>query len=50
MFQSQSVNSALQAKSDSALPGAIWAQFRPKMLNKKAIPAHVISALGPNQP
>ena len=27
-------------KSDSALPGAIWAQFRPKKLNQKAIPAH----------
>ena len=27
-------------KSDSALPEAIWAQFRPKNLNQKAIPAH----------
>ena len=27
-------------KSDSALPGAIWAQFRPKKLDQKAIPAH----------
>ena len=27
-------------KSDSALPGAIWAQFRPEKLNQKAIPAH----------
>ena len=27
-------------KSDSAVPGAIWAQFRPKKLNQKAIPAH----------
>ena len=27
-------------KSDSALPGAIWAQFRPKKLYQKAIPAH----------
>ena len=26
-------------KSDSALPGAIWAQWRPKKLNRKAIPA-----------
>ena len=39
-------------KSGSALPGAIWAQFRPKKRNQKAIPATVgpISALGPNQP
>ena len=27
-------------KSDSAPSGAIWAQFRPKTLNQKAIPAH----------
>ena len=27
-------------KSDSAPPGAIWAQFRLKQLNEKAIPAH----------
>ena len=27
-------------KSGSALPGAIWAQFRPKKLYQKAIPAH----------
>ena len=27
-------------KSNSAFPGAIWAQFRPKKLNQKAIPAH----------
>ena len=27
-------------KSDSALPGAIGAQFRPKMLYQKAISAH----------
>ena len=26
--------------SDSALPEAIGAQFRPKKLNQKAIPAH----------
>ena len=29
-----------RAKSDSALPGTIWAQFKPKQLNQKAIPAH----------
>ena len=27
-------------KSDSALLGAIWAQFRPKKLYQKAIPTH----------
>ena len=30
-------------KSDSALPGAIWAQFRSKKLNQKAIPAHAMA-------
>ena len=39
-------------KSDSAVPGAIWAQFRPKKFKKKAIPAHTRAhlAVGPNQP
>ena len=40
-------------KSDSAPPGAIWAQFRPKQPNQEAIPAHAevhFSAMGPNQP
>ena len=39
-------------KSDSAAPGAIWAQFRPKKERKKAIAAHAgvhFSAMGPNQ-
>ena len=34
-------------KSDSALPGAIWAQFRPKKLNQKAIPAHARAHFSP---
>ena len=32
--------SVLASKSDSASPGAIWAQFKPKQLHQKAIPAH----------
>ena len=36
-------------KSDSAPPGAIWARFKPKQLNQKAIPAHDgAQPLGPN--
>ena len=34
-------------KSDSALPGAIWAQFRPKKLNQKAILAHARAHFSP---
>ena len=34
-------------KSASALPGAIWTQFRPKKLNQKAIPAHVRAHFSP---
>ena len=34
-------------KSDSARPGAIGAQFRPKMLYQKAIPAHCRAHFSP---
>jgi len=34
-------------KSDSAHPGAIWAQFRPKKLNQKAIPARARAHFSP---
>jgi len=47
LLRPQSANSALQAKSDSAPPGAIWEQIKQKQPNKKAIPAN---AAGPFSP
>ena len=35
-------------KSDLALPGAIRAQFRPKKINQKAIPAHAWDQISPS--
>ena len=47
MFQPQVSIQPFRPKSDSALPGAIWEQFRPKKLNQKAILARARAHVSP---